>query len=474
MRATFRSLLPRVPLVAGTAEALPFRPTRLRRRARRAGLALVRPRPRRRGDGRGWCGRAAASAWCGMPEIGMSAWVDRHLDDHGWRGEASALARPRALAGRLLAPLPGFEPMRDRRVPSHPGADARAGRATDRLGQPRRGAARSPSAPPSLTKSAPSSTTTIRRHVTASVVALAVPRRLHRVPAAVTEPPLPHGRRVELPGRGTTFVREIEGPPGAPTLLLLHGWIASGGHELVPGVRAARGALPRVAPDLRGHATRPADPPHLPPRRLCRRRRRDARRARHGSGHRRSATRWAARSRSCCGAATATSSPALSSARPRRASCPGRRPRLAYQSWMLGGRHGTRLAAFAPAVPGVAGRSPPPERPPEWVAAELRRHDWRMIVEAGQSLSTYYAGRWIGEVDVPTSVVCTTEDRAVRPELQRAMAAAIPGCDARRRRRRTPRMWAAAVRRTVARACLEVADRATSARNRSPARALSR
>ena len=37
------------------------------------------------------------------------------------------------------------------------------------------------------------------------------------------------GRRVELPGRGTTFVREVPGPPGAPTVLLLHGWLASGG-----------------------------------------------------------------------------------------------------------------------------------------------------------------------------------------------------------------------------------------------------
>ena len=43
------------------------------------------------------------------------------------------------------------------------------------------------------------------------------------------DPVLPPGRHLELPRRGTTFVREIEGPPGAPTLLLLHGWVASGG-----------------------------------------------------------------------------------------------------------------------------------------------------------------------------------------------------------------------------------------------------
>jgi 3-oxoadipate enol-lactonase len=37
-------------------------------------------------------------------------------------------------------------------------------------------------------------------------------------------PELPEGRSIDLPGRGTTFIREIDGPPGAPTVVLLHGW----------------------------------------------------------------------------------------------------------------------------------------------------------------------------------------------------------------------------------------------------------
>src|SRR5690349_19985038 len=44
-----------------------------------------------------------------------------------------------------------------------------------------------------------------------------------------TPPGAPEGRAIELPGRGTTFVREAGGPAGAPTLLLLHGWTATGG-----------------------------------------------------------------------------------------------------------------------------------------------------------------------------------------------------------------------------------------------------
>ena len=33
-------------------------------------------------------------------------------------------------------------------------------------------------------------------------------------------PPLPAGQRIDLPGRGTTFVRSVDGPPGAPTVLI--------------------------------------------------------------------------------------------------------------------------------------------------------------------------------------------------------------------------------------------------------------
>ncbi len=50
------------------------------------------------------------------------------------------------------------------------------------------------------------------------------------VPGPVTAPEiggapaLPPGRQIALPGRGTTFMREVDGPDGAPVLVLLHGW----------------------------------------------------------------------------------------------------------------------------------------------------------------------------------------------------------------------------------------------------------
>ena len=67
------------------------------------------------------------------------------------------------------------------------------------------------------------------------------------------EPPLPRGERIELPGRGTTFVRSVAGPPGAPTVLLLHGWLASGGLNWFNAFTPLSQRYNVLAPDMRGH-----------------------------------------------------------------------------------------------------------------------------------------------------------------------------------------------------------------------------
>jgi pimeloyl-ACP methyl ester carboxylesterase len=62
-----------------------------------------------------------------------------------------------------------------------------------------------------------------------------------------------------------------------------------------------------------------------------------------------------------------------------------------------------------------------------WAAAEMRRHDWRMILEAGHAIGQYDARRWIGDIDVPTAVVVTARDRALLPAQQAKLAMSIPG-----------------------------------------------
>ncbi|GIU89494.1 MAG: hypothetical protein KatS3mg010_0593 [Acidimicrobiia bacterium] len=238
-------------------------------------------------------------------------------------------------------------------------------------------------------------------------------------------PPLPFGRRLELPRRGTTFVREVSGPPGAPTVLLLHGWIASGGINWFQVFEPLGRSYNVLAPDLRGHGRglrsrrifRLADCADDCAATLDQLGTGPVVAVGYSMGGPVAQLLWRRHRDLVAGLVLcATSAGFLKDAR----------ARLTFQSWMLGAATAARAAAFAPRLPALPLGRRRPRFLPTWVAAEMRRHDWRMIVEAGHSISTYYGGRWIGEIDVPTVVVCTTDDRAVPPELQLAMASAIP------------------------------------------------
>ena len=66
-------------------------------------------------------------------------------------------------------------------------------------------------------------------------------------------PGLPDGRAIELPGRGTTWIREAPGPQGAPTLLLLHGWTANSALNWFATYEGLQREFNVVALDHRGH-----------------------------------------------------------------------------------------------------------------------------------------------------------------------------------------------------------------------------
>lgn len=77
-------------------------------------------------------------------------------------------------------------------------------------------------------------------------------RRAPRLP--LVPPWVPAGHIRELPGRGEVFYRHHQGgEPGAPTLLLLHGWTASADLQWFTSYRALGSTYPFVAIDVRGH-----------------------------------------------------------------------------------------------------------------------------------------------------------------------------------------------------------------------------
>ena len=63
----------------------------------------------------------------------------------------------------------------------------------------------------------------------------------------------------------------------------------------------------------------------------------------------------------------------------------------------------------------------------EWIMDEMQHADPAAIAEAAGAIGRFSSHEWIGEVDVPTAVVVTEQDRLVPPYRQRRLAESIPG-----------------------------------------------
>jgi 3-oxoadipate enol-lactonase len=244
--------------------------------------------------------------------------------------------------------------------------------------------------------------------------------------------PIPLGRRIELPGRGTTFIREVDGPPGAPTIVLLHGWMASGGTNWFRVFEPAARHFRVIAPDLRGHARgvrswrrfRLADCADDVAATMDALDIESAIMVGYSMGGPVAQLMWRRHAEKVDGLVLCATSHSF---------VPGVRERLIFTSTMAAAAGTTRVGGVMTAWPSsllkqwipfsTQGR---PSSMQSWAAAEMRRHDWRMILEAGHAIGQYDARDWIGEVDVPTTVLVTARDRALLPSQQGKLAQSIP------------------------------------------------
>jgi 3-oxoadipate enol-lactonase len=241
-------------------------------------------------------------------------------------------------------------------------------------------------------------------------------------PAYPPEPPieLPPARTVHVPGRGEMFLRDTSGD--GPTVMLLHGWIASADLNWCGAYADLIGAGYRVlAIDHRGHGRglRP-----LIPFRLA-----------ECAGDAAGVLRTLELAPAVVVGYSMGGAIAQLVARDHRDVVSGLVLSGTAQHWQdeETRRVWRRMGAFGLAL-SVAPRATwrrgfqrlkiPESRNSIWLQSELMRHSARDIAEAGRELGRFDSRPWLGSVDVPTAVVITTRDRAVRPSKQRELAAA--------------------------------------------------
>jgi pimeloyl-ACP methyl ester carboxylesterase len=233
-------------------------------------------------------------------------------------------------------------------------------------------------------------------------------------------------RPVELPA-GTVLLREFPGPPGAPALVMLHGWTATADLNFFRVYGDLAEQFRVLAFDQRGH----------------------------GSGIR---TRTPFRLEDCADDVVAMAD----------AIGVDRFVALGYSmggavAQLLWRRHRERVAGLVLVATaahfnirranrfGLTGLAAAARLTPEqvhrwvtsqlylqrktdswddWAAQQAAAHSWRMVAEAGRALGRFRADAWLGEVDVPTAVVMTMQDEVVPFARQVALCEAIPGAEA--------------------------------------------
>ncbi|MDZ7675769.1 MAG: alpha/beta hydrolase [Acidimicrobiales bacterium] len=244
------------------------------------------------------------------------------------------------------------------------------------------------------------------------------------------EPRLPPGRVVELPGRGTTFVRELPGPTGAPTVVLLHGWTVTADLNWFPSYAALGEHFRVVAVDHRGHGRglRPTGPFRLADcaddlaalvevldldRVIL---------AGYSMGGPVAMLTWYRHRDVVDGLVLCATAPIFRGAGGNRVS--GRTLPYLVRAARLAPLPLQRVIARE-----LLGRRFARDDFGQWARRQLSLGDPLTIAEAGPSIGRFDAHAWLADIDVPTSVLRTLHDRIVPLHRQTRLAEQIPGAE---------------------------------------------
>lgn len=241
-------------------------------------------------------------------------------------------------------------------------------------------------------------------------------------------PPLPPGRFVELPGRGRTFIREVDGPEGAPTLFLLHGLAGGADLNWFPAFDVLGRHFRVIAIDHRGHARgmrtsetfRLEDCADDAVAVMDELGIADVIAVGYSMGGPIAQLMWRRHRRRVSGLVLCATSRNFRG-HPRDRVMFTTVPAGAMAA-RLPGFKAVRNALQAMILPAFA-----PEWLKRWTQTELRRHDPMTLLQATQAIGSFTSHDWIGKVDVPTSVVVCSDDMVVPSHRQEKLARSVPG-----------------------------------------------
>ena len=235
----------------------------------------------------------------------------------------------------------------------------------------------------------------------------------HELAGSSTKPSVPEGKFVHLEDRGTILVRDFGGKPGAPVIVLLHGWTASADLNWFRCYEALGEHYRVVAFDHRGHAAglRTRKPFRLED---CADDAADVATelgidrfipVGYSMGGPVAQLLWRRHPERVDGLVLCATAPFFSNRRPERLSFLG-----------LAG-----LATIARYTPDQTREwlteqlylQRKTEQWEPWAVEEAASHDWRTVLEAGKAIGRFSSAGWIGDVDVPTSVLITMADSVI-------------------------------------------------------------
>jgi 3-oxoadipate enol-lactonase len=240
---------------------------------------------------------------------------------------------------------------------------------------------------------------------------------------AAAEVHLPPGRALTLPGRGTTFVRELRAGTDRPTVVLLHGWAATADLNWALAYEALGEHADVVALDHRGHGrglrgdgrftleacaddvaalldelgTGPAVV------------------VGYSMGGPVGQLVWRRHPGRVAGLVLCSTAAHF---------CDGNRDRALFaaagSAALVARSRATRGAGEAVASAVVRRRDLP-----AGLVEQVADHDWATVFQAARALGRFDARRWLRHVDVPVGLITTLGDEVVPTRRQLAMAGAL-------------------------------------------------